>query len=180
MSSQFSKEVFGFKKQLSIGNIGEERFQKDFEKQVEERIGHKRGSDFTLKCGTLLELKSDSYRAAKNFFIETISMDTTGVIGGPWQARGKGARFFIYKFIDSNGYHCFELTKATLQAMSELCVPKRKKSVRNVSYNTIGYAIPIGELIEKVKQVLNDEGFSCYRFLKPGDKIVQTNARKVA
>jgi hypothetical protein len=59
-----------------------------------------KGVDFVLLDGRWVELKCDSRAASEtpNAFIETWACVERHVPGGPWQAYGKGADVFVYRF----------------------------------------------------------------------------------
>lgn len=103
-----------------------------------------RAFDFVTPSGLKLETKFDSTKYT-NIFIETISNSNKQSPGGCYQSLLKGVDLFVYVFQRDNSTHVYRV--------DELCwfLFKTKgqyeqKRVRNKTYDSYGYAIPIEDL----------------------------------
>ena len=141
--------MFDFEEQLKIGNVGEKafiRFYKDLEptKSVEDR-----SFDFTLKNGETVELKSDQYENAKNFFMERYSDYAAKKDGGVW--RNETHNWFVYFFIKDLTFYWFR-PKDLIKFLDIYIQDLAYKCVKNRGYSTIGYCVPKEVLIEFCKR----------------------------
>lgn len=146
-----------FKKDLERGQAGEAILR--------DRLGlvrlDGRGADLICPAsGLLYEIKTDFYSPWKypNFFIEHISVDSTGALGGPFQAQQKGIGQFVYYFINSGFAYEFN-TNELVDALNGMKLSS-PTIVKNKSYNTIGYRVnrkKLLSLLSNVKLIILEE-----------------------
>lgn len=113
-----------------------------------------RGADLRCgKSGLLYEIKSDYYCPWKypNFFMESISVDHTGALGGPYQAQQKGIDRFVYYFIKAG--FAYEFKTDELVAALEKGSWGPQVAVRNGRYNTLGHKVNRKKLIKMLEYV---------------------------
>jgi hypothetical protein len=91
-----------------------------------------------------VEIKGD-YTSYPNIFLEAISNDTKNSPGGPFQSLLKGVDYYVYIFALTNTAYVFK-TADLCWFLFANAVKYKKKTVKNKTYNTIGYAIPIVDL----------------------------------
>jgi hypothetical protein len=86
----------------------------------------------------------------KNIFIETHSSIGDNIPGGPWQAYWDGCKDLYHYFPKSGKLMWIALNDSTLAALGILIGnnPHRRKDIDNVDYITLGYALPVGEVIK--------------------------------
>lgn len=92
-------KTFDFQEQLAKGNAGEIKFLKAYPDLT--RLDGRKG-DFIGFSKHKIELKTDS-RSTKdspNIFIERIRNESTGAMGGPFQAKEHEVHYFVYLFSD--------------------------------------------------------------------------------
>jgi len=137
------KEVFGFKKQLTVGNKGEELFLRHYKGSEKSDI---RKYDLLYK-GEKVELKTDTYPMEKtaNFFMERYGSIEDGKIGGPWRAREDGVKHFVYFYLADKTFFWFE-SKALADYLDTYTKDKRGKTVANRGYSSLGFAVPREDL----------------------------------
>jgi len=146
------KEVFTFKKQIGVGNVGENLFLKTY-------AGSTKSTDlkydFTYK-GKKVELKTDTYPMEKtsNFFMEQYGSIEDKKLGGPWRASQDEVDYFVYLYLADKKFFWFE-TKSLVKFLDECVKDLRGKSVWNRGYTTFGFAVPralVDDLIIKRDQ----------------------------
>lgn len=100
--------------------------------------------DFTTSAGVPLEVKFD-FLKYPNIFLEIISNSNKESPGAIWQSLLNGVEYFVYVFKHDSSVRIYRV--------SELCWYLFKthgkysiKKVRNKTYYTHGYAIPIADL----------------------------------
>ncbi len=146
--------VYGFKRQLSIGKVGEIIFEEAHCRDLLRLDGFK--SDFQCKTsGDTYELKTDMWGMEKtpNFFFERWSDRDKGTPGGPWQARVNGTTFFVYFYVSNLTYFRFN-TEKLITALEPIIERITPTEVVNTKHTTIGYRVPrtlVQELGEEVK-----------------------------
>lgn len=130
-----------FKKDLARGQKGEQKLLERYPTLIRT---DGRSHDFVTPSGLKLETKFDGTKYT-NIFIETISNSNKQSPGGVYQSLLKGVDLFVYVFERDNSTYCYRVdelawflfkTKGTYD----------QKVVRNKSYNSFGYAIPIADL----------------------------------
>lgn len=137
------KEVFGFTKQLTIGNKGEELFLRHYK---DSKKSDERKYDLLYK-GEKVELKTDTYpmQQTENFFMERFGSIEDAKIGGPWRAREDGIKYFVYFYIANKTFFWFH-SKELADFLDEYTKGKRGKTVANKSYSSLGFAVPREDL----------------------------------
>lgn len=146
-----------FKKDLQRGQAGEA--------MLRDRLGlvrlDGRGADLVCpSSGLLYEIKTDFYSPWKypNFFMEHISVDSTGALGGPFQAQQKGIGKFVYYFINSGFAYEFDTNQVVAALNSRSWGDPTV--VKNTTYNTIGYRVnrkKLLSMLEDVKLIILEE-----------------------
>lgn len=133
------KKVFNFKKQLDVGNIGEQLFLDTYEGAVKSTDLK---YDFLIG-DTKVELKTDSWRMedTPNFFMEKISNSNKNSIGGPYRAMQDNIDFFVYLFIKDNVFFWFD-SKRLCRTLDRLTKNMKYHKIWNRSYDTLGHLIP--------------------------------------
>jgi hypothetical protein len=151
-----SKELFGFKRQLAFGEMGEAIIL-EWDTRLKKHDG--REYDFDRDDGKKVELKTDSYPIEKtpNFFIERYSVyEKAGVVlppsqrkpGSLWQSLEKGVNVFMYMFLPKEGNKATVFTFESLRRMTtavEKYLEENKPEpvlVRNSGYCALGYRVP--------------------------------------
>lgn len=136
-----------FQKDLQRGHVGEAI--------ISRHLGLKRldgrGADLVCKkSGLLYEIKSDYYNYWKtpNFFIETVSVDTSGKVGGPFQSLEKNIDRFVYYFIKAGVAYEFD-TANLVETLNGMKLGPQS-SVHNGKYRTLGHKVNREQLIEQV------------------------------
>jgi hypothetical protein len=139
------KRTPNFSKDLKIGANGELQFQKRFQAALIKQDGKLADFIVSNKVGSGLELKTDTYDSP-NFFFERYSDLWKQTDGGAWQAV-KHSKYFAYYFITKDVYYLFNL-ETLIPALEKYIEEKkpRKVEVKNRSYSTGGYVIPINDV----------------------------------
>ncbi len=134
-----SKEVFTFKKQIGVGNVGESLFLKTYAGSIKSTDLK---YDFTYN-GKTVELKTDTYPMEKtaNYFMEQYGSIEDKKLGGPWRAAQDNVDFFVYLYLADKKFFWFE-TKALKEFLDKQILSMRGKSVWNKGYTTFGFAVP--------------------------------------
>jgi len=150
--------MFTFKEQNEIGKRGEAKFLEMCPEWSANNVGARcKEPDFVNALKQTLELKFDvSTRARRddngfqsNFFIETISNDTKGTLGGVHRAAQEGVDIYAYMF--ETPFRIFFLDVKKAVSVVDKLVDSgcyRKCSIKNRFYNTTGYPLPIAEFKE--------------------------------
>jgi hypothetical protein len=153
-----------FKKQLTVGDRGEELFMEHYHSPLivypEHKADFKRVSD-----GKLVELKTDTYNMEKtpNFFWERWGDVHKEKPGGPWRALADRVPIFVYMFVRHNVYYEFSDLKALCKLLDQLTEKKGMIYIKNRNWITGGYAIPR----ELVKHLYKEHRF------EPKDKGIR-------
>ena len=137
-----SKKVFGFQKQLKIGDKGEKFFLKCYKNRGAKKVKI-RDYDITIDDEQKVELKSDQYRMdeTENFFFERYGNDNNMTNGGPWSALDNNVKYFVYCFVYDKTFFWFETNKLCEFLDNEIENHKPKR-IRNNGWASIGFAIP--------------------------------------
>ena len=143
------KKIFDFKKQLSIGQKGENLFVATYKYLNPIKSEEDLSYDFKISGNKKVELKLDTYINAKNFFMEKYSSFEDKKVGGPW--RGK-IDYFVYLFINEKTFYWF-VQKDLLKFLDEYIKGKEGKMVKNKGYTTLGYTVAKKILIEKCYKI---------------------------
>lgn len=145
--------MFTFKEQNEIGKRGEAKFLEMCPEWSPNNMGSRcKEPDFVNALNQTLELKFDvSTRARRddngfqtNFFIETISNDKKGTLGGVHRAAQEGVDVYAYMF--ENPFRIFFLdVKKTVEVVDKMVASGmyRKCRIKNRFYYTEGYPLPI-------------------------------------
>lgn len=133
---------FGFKTQLTIGQLGEALFL-DANKDTLIKTSGRKGDFINRQTGQRVELKSDYYPAEKtpNFFFERYSDAEKQTPGGPWQALKNETPVFVYFYPLSLVYFTFD-TQKLIDALEPMIQTMEPKMIQNRDYQTAGYAVP--------------------------------------
>lgn len=140
-------KVYGWKKQLKIGEEGELLFRDLWYSNFQNQLikSPVRDYDFLTEDGLKVELKSDNYDPAKtpNFFFERFSVLSQQKPGGPWQSYEKGADIFIYQFVLTSEAYIFRNIPELIQTIEYLVHEHalKPRKVANKTYFASGYAI---------------------------------------
>lgn len=146
--------VYDFKKQLAVGNKGEELFLK-YHPDIQRLDGRK--GDFMGFTNQKIELKTDSRtcKQTPNLFIERYRNDKKDA-GGPWQAKEHEVHWFVYMFADTFIYW-FEVEEL-IKFLEENKFPSR--SIQNRGWSAMGYLVPraaVEHLIVKKEKLADRE-----------------------
>lgn len=149
--------VANFKRDLERGKKAEELFALRFP-QLIKTDGFK--GDFIMPCGSILEIKNDSYCPDKwpNFIMERYRSGVKP--GGCWQSLEHGAKYFAYNFTKNNLLFIFDTAKLVIELESIILEHKLKLSdISNGSYNTRFFRVPRGLLkhLELPHSILGEE-----------------------
>ncbi len=133
------REIFGFKKQLEVGNVGEALFLKHY-KDSAKSDGRK--YDITHN-GKKVELKTDTYpmQETPNYFMERYGSIEDKKSGGPWRAHEDGIDYFVYLYLANRTFFWFE-SKTLVDFLNEYTKTMRGKTIANRSYSTLGFCVP--------------------------------------
>ena len=146
------KTKFDFKKQLYIGELGENDFISCY-KNFGPIKSKDRKFDFILNNGDSVELKTDTYDMNKteNFFMELYSDIDSNKIGGPWRARMDVITFFVYYFSINKTFFWFNPI-ALCMKIEEIIINNKLKPriINNKGWKTQGYVIPRVSLLDIV------------------------------
>lgn len=129
-----------FKRDLAKGKLAEDKFAVRFP-ELTRTSGFE--GDFIMPCGSVLELKNDSYCPDKwpNFILERYrSKDRNG---GVWQAQDHGAKYFGYNFTKNNLLFLFDTEQLIVEA--EIVIKElnlQLQGISNGSYETRFYRVP--------------------------------------
>lgn len=152
--------MFDFKKQLKVGERGEELFMDHYPKKLE--VHPENDGDFIeVNSRRKIELKTDTYNITKtpNFFFERWSVfhpnPLKRKVGGPWQAYEHGCDTFCYMFVRHNIWYQFDDIEALTSRLNTLTEGKGLVYVKNRGYITAGYPI---------ERKLFDDLFNIYEF----------------
>lgn len=144
-----------FSNDLERGLFYEELFYKEIKKiYPEKEIKHLNKEfevDFEINS-VKVELKSD-FTKYTNFFMEIFSNYATRRIGGPWQGKEYGAKYFLYWFCSDkniNQWSCFSFEVDELvKWLDTNMYAYPMKFVNNGKYNTFGCPVPVKHLENK-------------------------------
>lgn len=142
-----SKSDWNFKKQLLVGDRGEELFLQYYPNPVEVYPG--REYDFTCKkTGAKIELKTDTYNMDKtpNFFLERYSDINRKTPGGPWRSYEDKVDIFCYYFVRHNIWFQFNNLELLIERLNILTKKKGLIYVKNQGWVTGGYTVPRDKL----------------------------------
>lgn len=132
------EQIFSFQKQLRVGNDGENLFLKYYKKSTKgDGLVH----DIFLGNGDSVELKTDTYTPALNFFFERYGNDKKMISSGPWKSKVDGIKWFIYLFKNEKKFYWFE-PAILCKFLNKYIKNLEPKKVYNKNYYTIGYIVP--------------------------------------
>lgn len=133
-------KTFDFSKQRELGEAGEAAFHAKYPALIPHPLGPK-GVDFATPNGLWVELKCDSRRADEtpNAFIEVWSNVSRKVPGGPWQAYGKGADYFVYRF--ACGHELWLPTELLLTRLKESEGEWESRMIKNAGWEAEGLLV---------------------------------------
>lgn len=140
ISRERAAKTYNFEAQNEVGKAGEERFAARYPGLRRKGL---KDCDFEAPDGSWVELKTDARPANQtgNFFFEVFSNVQRNTPGGPWQAYGKGADFFVYQF--SCGaewwFRCEELVNFLEKTEDTWQV----RQVGNERYQSAGLLVPL-------------------------------------
>ncbi len=132
-------EVFGFKKQLDVGTIGENLFIKHY---IGSTKSDGRKFDISFE-GKKVELKTDTYPMQKtdNYFMERYGSIEDKKIGGPWRAKEDGVDYFVYLYLANKIFFWFDSAQL-VTFLDEYTKTMRGKTIANRTYSTLGFCVP--------------------------------------
>jgi hypothetical protein len=134
------QKIFNFASQVEVGTAGELRFLERYPRLSRKGL---KECDFAMPNGQWIELKTDS-RAEKdtgNFFFEVHSNLDRGTPGGPWQAYGKGADFFVYQF--SCGAEWWFPCEPLILFLEKTNMQWEAKKIGNEGWAAAGLVVPV-------------------------------------
>jgi hypothetical protein len=143
-----------FSNDLERGLFYEELFYKEIKEIYPEKeikhLNKEFEADFEINS-VKVELKSD-FTKYTNFFMEIFSNYATRRRGGPWQAHGYKAKYFLYWFCSDeniNQWSCYSFEVDELVSWLDINMYSYPmKFVNNGKYNTFGCPVPIKDLEE--------------------------------
>lgn len=130
-----------FVKDLKRGQTGESKLLERYPTLVKT---DGRSHDFETPSGLKLETKFDGTKYP-NIFIETISNSNKQSPGGVYQSLLKDVDLFVYVFERDNSTYCYRVNELAWFLFKTKGTYEQKK-VRNKTYYSYGYAIPIEDL----------------------------------
>lgn len=140
--------VFDFKEQLAIGELGERLFIEHYPEPLMKSNSLK--IDLVgVVSGVRIELKTDSYPMDKtpNFFFERWSDVDAKKPGSVWQCQKKVDRF-IYFYSSSNTYFECSNIPALVRYLDTVLDNYPPVSIPNKGWTTVGHKIPREALAE--------------------------------
>lgn len=145
---------YGWKASLAKGIAGEKMLLELMPGLI--RLAGK-AADFVDNDGHAYEVKADQYPMAQtaNLFIERYSDIDKGKIGGPWQAWGRGCKFFIYLYAQDRCAFVFETAELMkhIEGLEKTGAVKPVE-IRNARHTTVGYKVPRESVAHLVKQTV--------------------------
>ena len=142
-------DSWDFKKQLGVGDRGEELFLERYPRKLEIFSG--REYDFTLKNSReKLELKTDTYNIKKspNFFFERYSDVHRKTPGGPWRAHRDEIDIFCYMFVRHNIWFEFRNLPELVARLEVLTKKQGLIYIKNRGWVTGGFKVKRDDLID--------------------------------
>jgi hypothetical protein len=141
-----------FSNDLERGLFYEELFYKEIKEKYPNKdikwLNQEFEADFEIDS-VKVELKSD-FTKYTNFFMEIFSNYATRRSGGPWQALGYKAKYFLYWFVDEeniNQWRCYSFETDKLVSWLDINMYSYSmKIVNNGKYNTFGCPVPVKDL----------------------------------
>jgi hypothetical protein len=135
--------AWNFEAQLEAGQKGEADFMAKYPALTKKGL---KECDFEMPDGRWVELKTDSRTAAEtgNLFIEVYSSLRANSPGGPWQAYGKGATFFVYRF--SCGTEFWFDCERLMDFMEKNENSFEARTIRNANWDAAGLIVPIAAI----------------------------------
>ncbi len=136
------QKCFNFKDQKKKGQKGENRFLEYYHEE-NARLSPIFDFDIMIRDNERVELKTDSYKSPRNFFMERYGNVEKLKDGGPWQS--KDVDYFVYYFIKENTFFWFNPVQLCKYIDKNI---KNFKSHRiyNPGYFSLGYLVPIEEI----------------------------------
>jgi len=127
-----------FKTDLKKGKAAEATFALRFT-ELKQTDGMK--GDFLMPCGSILELKNDTYCPDKwpNYIMERYRSKERD--GGPWQSLEHGAKYFAYNFTKTGLLALFKTEELVIE-LEKLAPSYTLQGISNGSYETRFYRIP--------------------------------------
>ena len=134
-----------FAKDINRGIIGEKILAKTFNWHIppanpETKLPERR-FDLVYPPHTI-EIKTDFYDMEKtpNFFMEKVSDEDFGSLGGPWRAADDNVDWFVYFFIKNARVFCWKTANlvSCLNAVTKNMEPSK---VENKNYTTKGFKV---------------------------------------
>lgn len=140
------KKTYSFKKQLEIGNKGEELFIKYY-KDMDAKKSSDREIDIIIKNNKKVELKTDLWKMSdtKNFFIEKVSSNINKKKGGPFIAAQNKIDYFVYFFVKDKVFFWFSVKKLC-NFLKDRIEDYRECRIYNKGYYSTGYLVPRADL----------------------------------
>ncbi len=138
--------TFDFNEELKKGKQGEKEFYEKYKPQCPSLIhlcerGDVTSVDFILN-GKGVEVKSDKYPlTTENYFIERYSNIDVQSPGGPWQAKKKGADYFVYHYLNTKYYAWFSLTDSYFEVLEDVISKLDPVRIPNKTWTTVGYKV---------------------------------------
>jgi hypothetical protein len=107
--------------------------------------------DLETLSGKKIEVKYDRYpsHATNNLFIERISNNKTGSLGGPYRSLKDGVDYYLYMFKDTKEFYLFDVKNLIIR-LERITPTLRKLQVKNKHFVTHGYAVPKNDLIDLI------------------------------
>lgn len=139
----FNGKIFGFVKQLNVGNGGEDLFIQSYS-DLNPKKGDGRITDIILGDGKTIELKTDSYCMDKtpNIFIEHFGNREKKTLGGPWRAQKDKIDYFVYLYIKQKTFFWFKPIELINRVEHLYSIDKVEvKYIKNIKYETMGYLV---------------------------------------
>lgn len=135
-------DKWDFKKQLEVGDRGEQLFMEYYPRKLEIYPG--REYDFTVKSSReKLELKTDTYNINKsnNFFFERFSDVHRKTPGGPWRSLKDDIDIFCYYFVRHNVWYEFRDIPELIYRLDDLTKKQGLIYIKNRGWVTGGYKV---------------------------------------
>jgi len=147
-----SRRIFGFNKQLKMGNKGEEFFIQCYQ-EIKARKGNGRVVDIMINEDETVELKSDQYSLedTPNFFIERYGNLDKLKDGSVWKSSLDKINWFVYYYVPDRTFFWFKVEELK-DFMEENMAKFQQRKIRNIGWEALGFLVPREQVRHLIKK----------------------------